>query len=272
MQDSPHFPRKNLRGVSLEGEFWATDHDGVRVDPSKAIFPILKVSKTGKYSLVGTGFFVGPEGIFATASHVMDEFIADDGSANGIPLIIQMIEGDSYVQRRITSVHKHPRADICIGRVISMKSPTRGKLENPVATLSSKVPDVGEILVTYAYPRSVFQPGEVREACYLWGEFFKGEVQEHFLQGRDSVMLPGPCFQTSIFIHGGASGGPVFNSQGLVVGVNSTGYEDEGLSFITPLYLLKDLKVDGILTSIDAKEKFTTVAELIKVGMMSFDR
>lgn len=229
------------------------------------------MSKTGIYSLVGTGFFVGPEGIFATASHVMDEFVADDGSADGVPLIIQVIAGDSYVKRPILSVHKHPKGDICIGRVAPMNSHTRGKLKNPVATLSAKAPEVNEVVVTYAYPRSVFQPSEVKQAGYLWGEFFKSEVQEHFLQGRDRVMLPGPCLQTSIFVHGGASGGPVFNSRGLVIGVDSTGYEDEGLSFITPLYLLKDLKVDGILTSIDAKETFKTVAELIDIGMMSFD-
>lgn len=271
MQDRPHIPRKNLKGASPEGDFWATDQDGVHVEPSKAIFPILKMSKTGKYNLVGTGFFVGPEGIFATASHVIDEFIADDGSADGLPVIIQIIEGGSYVIRPISTINKHPIADICIGRVASMKSHTRGKLKNPVVGLSAKVPDVGEVVVTYAYPRSIFQPGEIRQAGYLWGEFFKGEVQEHFLNGRDRVMLPGPCLQTSIFIHGGASGGPVFNSRGLVVGVNSTGYEDEGLSFITPLYLLKDLKVDGIKTSVDAKETFTTVAELLKFGMMTFD-
>ncbi len=271
MQDRQDVPRKDLMGVSPEGDFWTTNQNGERVNPSTAVFPILKLSKTGVYSLVGAGFFVGPQGIFATASHVMDEFISSDGSADGMPIIIQVVEGDSYVQRPILNVHKHPIADICIGRVCSMTSASRGDLENPVARLSAKVPHVGELVVTYAYPRSVFQPGEVKQAGYLWGEFFKGKVQEHFLQGRDKVMLPGPCLQTSIFIHGGASGGPVFNAEGLVVGVNSTGYEDEGLSFITPLYLIKDLKVEGMLTSIDAKESFTTVVELLNIGMISFD-
>lgn len=272
MQDQPHVPRKILRGAAPEGDFFTTDQYGKTVDPSTAIFPILKMSRTGQYSLIGTGFFVAPEGVFATASHVVDEFVADDGSTDGVPLIIQIMGDNSYVKRPILSVNKHPNADISIGRVAPMQSPSRGKLKNPVATLSESVPATGEVVVTYAYPRTVFQPGEERQAGYLWGEFFKGEVQEHFLQGRDRVMLPGPCIQTSIFLHGGASGGPVSDSRGRIIGVNSTGYEDEGLSFITPLYLLKDLKVEGILTSPDARETFTTVAELVRIGMMSFEK
>jgi S1-C subfamily serine protease len=57
--------------------------------------------------------------------------------------------------------------------------------------------------------------------------------------GRDKVLMPTPCFQTSAPFRSGMSGGPVIGADGSVMGVVSTGFdlgEGEGpISYATPV-------------------------------------
>jgi hypothetical protein len=59
--------------------------------------------------------------------------------------------------------------------------------------------------------------------------------------GRDKVVMPTPCFQTSAPFRSGMSGGPVIAEDGRVLGVVSTGFEvaegEEPISYASPLAL-----------------------------------
>lgn len=52
--------------------------------------------------------------------------------------------------------------------------------------------------------------------------FSVGEVSRIYADGRDRVMMPGPCIEVVFDTLSGMSGGPVFNSDGHLIGINST--------------------------------------------------
>lgn len=63
-----------------------------------------------------------------------------------------------------------------------------------------------------------------------------GLVTEVHLEKRDSVMMPWPCFGVECQTWGGMSGGPVFDSSGLLIGLLSTSYSEDTLSYISILW------------------------------------
>lgn len=61
-----------------------------------------------------------------------------------------------------------------------------------------------------------------------------GLVTDYFPEGR-GAHLPGPCIEVAMHTVGGMSGGPVFNSEGHVIGIVSSSYETE--DFRGPTYV-----------------------------------
>jgi hypothetical protein len=83
-----------------------------------------------------------------------------------------------------------------------------------------------------------------------------------------SVFLPGPCYQTTMTVIGGASGGPVFNKYGKVIGVNSTGYDGQQISFVSRIHEALTFKVPDV--NIDGKSKDEiNMVQLAKLGIIS---
>ena len=72
-------------------------------------------------------------------------------------------------------------------------------------------------------------------------------------------------------ILGGASGGPVFNSAGNVIGINSTGFDDAEpphTSFISSINDFFNIIVEGIMLPCGYKEK-CTLEELCNLGYVA---
>lgn len=231
---------KELKGSPPKGSFIAVDGAGSVADLSHTVFPILKDVGGGKLELIGTGFFIAESGIFLTAKHVLLDVMDGDGKQTHPIFLIQFLDGQ-YVFRGIARCTSHHVADIAVGIPVQMTNNANGMpLKNKLLTLTAAGQCVGEPVVTYAYPKSVFKYDKVQE-LHFHPDYFNGVIHEFFPNGRDSVMMPGACMQTSIHMHGGASGGPVFNSAGKVIGVNSTGFDGTDLSFITPISEIKNL-------------------------------
>jgi hypothetical protein len=109
------------------------------------------------------------------------------------------------------------------------------------------------------------------QELHLFPDFYDGVIEEYFPNGRDSVFLPSPCFQTTINIHSGASGGPVFDEHGKVCGINSTSFDGEkNLSFISRIVDILHLRVTDICIPGQSKNSFS-IAELADLGHVSFD-
>lgn len=260
---------KNLKGSSLEGTFIAKDGKGINIDPSYAIFPIIKHDQSGIISLLGTGFFISDHGIFITAKHVLMDVLDKNGfQTHGISLV--QFLGGSYVIRPILRCTSHEVADISVGVSAPMTNNKTGELlKNKILKLTSNTDEIGSHVFTYAYPKSVVNHVE-RQELHFFPDYYEGIIEKNFPFGRDKVMLPGPCLQTNMYIHGGASGGPVFNKMGLVCGINSTGYEDDSLSFITPVHTIENLLLADVKTPNNSTGQIT-IKELIDDNFISYE-
>lgn len=260
---------KELKGAAPKGAYGARDGNGNDADPSHTIFPIIKHGADGLISLIGTGFFIAESGIFLTAKHVLMEVMNEKGVQTHAIALVQFI-GGSYVIRPILRCTSHEIADISVGIATQMTSNKTGApLKNKVLKLTPNLDALGARVCTYAYPKSTVKHADKQE-LHFYPDFYEGRLEEHYPKGRDRVMLPGPCSQTSMHVHGGASGGPVFTDSGLVCGVNSTGYEDDALSFITPVKTIESLLLSGVNTPNNSSGQIR-VNELIKDKFISYE-
>ena len=69
-------------------------------------------------------------------------------------------------------------------------------------------------------------------------------------------------------IHGGASGGPVVGLSGTVFGVNSTGFENDDVSFVSPISEIMDLRIPQIVMPGSPEPRTVTVRELKERGFV----
>lgn len=100
-------------------------------------------------------------------------------------------------------------------------------------------------------------------------DFYEGRIIEHLSNGRDKIMLPGPCYRTDMRIHHGASGGPVAcGMKGKVFAINSTGIDGTSDFYISKIDAILELKikVEG-----NQGEEEATIKELADRGSVTID-
>ena len=215
--------------------------DGKESSPMNTIFPILRIGNDGRYTLIGTGFFIGSNGLFATAKHVLADDVDENGSLTKKLVIIHFAE--KYAIREIEMVAFHPKADVAVGKVKTLIfRETNTHLENNCSAIGNQKPKNGDILSTYCYPKTTISYSEIQQ-INIETTVYHGPVEEVFPEGRDRVMLPSACYQVKMGIIGGASGGPVFNEKGLVVAINSSSYENDEITFVSCITDIFDLDI-----------------------------
>jgi hypothetical protein len=263
-----------LKGVADESLFLTTTGNGSVVDPSGVVFPILRQFPDKRVELAGTGFFVAKGGIFITARHVA-ELILD---ANRQPTyglgIIQLMPGGVFVERPVRKVILNDHVDIAIGVCAEMKSQSNGEiLDNRILQLTARDPAVGENVFTYAYPDTVTVPNSSRTEVHVNPHYYQGKIEEHFPVKRDSIVLTWPCFQTSMHLHGGASGGPVFDSRGRVFGINTMSMDPHtDISYVTKVSEALSLVIDGIIIPPATAPAQYSLAQLAELGFASVSK
>jgi S1-C subfamily serine protease len=237
---------------------------GKTINGSELVFPIVTRNNNGDFKFIGTGFFINAFGGFATAKHVIFD---NDGKPLFPFYIIQVLSRNKYIVRHVKTFSVNPNADAAVCMLVGLNQNGR-PLQNSCLTLSKDNVNVGDKVKTFAYPKSKFVEESKRTQI---GEFianwYRGEITEHFPEGRDKTFLPSECYQTSVQILGGASGGPVIDKTGKVVGINSTGYdlensEEFSVSFITPISAIFDIRV-----RVGEKEE-KTIIELGETGVI----
>jgi len=211
-----------LRGTAPPGLYGFEDETGAQVVGGEGIIPLLKLVEDGQYKLIGTGFFIASSGVFATAKHVL--LSAYD---RGHPIFTwQLIPPNQWFIRPIIQFSYHDIADVAIGvSSLAAHEETGELLVDTRVRLTTRVPAIGEIVATYAYPNSLLQTVEGGQVLSFSPQFYEGRIVEYLPTGRDRVILPGPCYRTDMIIHRGASGGPVAEQTGRVIGINSTGFD-----------------------------------------------
>lgn len=261
-----------LPGEAEPGKYGAKTGGGVEASLDRAIFPIVRYDPDGKLHLVGTGFFITTNGLFLTAKHVLMDGVFDSAGHQLYSVgIIQFIGDNIYIQRPILRCAIHPVADVTVGVAAPMQNKDGQPLLSPVLKLSLIAPAIGSRVVTYAYPRHanvILEDGT--QTMHLMPRWYDGNLEEYYPDGRDRVFLPKPCFRTSIVVHGGASGGPVFSSAGSVFGVNSTGIEGTDISFVSRLHEVFELRIDDVILG-NASPASVPVIDMARAGHILVD-
>jgi hypothetical protein len=197
--------------------------------------------------------------------------VLDDTGAQTNPIaIFQFLPNDIFVIRPLLRCVVNNAADVAIGVAAPMNHQVTGEpLRNRILTLSTRALSKGEPVFTYAYPNTVHAHA-APQTIYFNPRYYEGRVSEFFPDGRDKVFLPSPCYQTSIAIHGGASGGPVFDAHGRVCGINSTGFTGcPDISFISRVHELFPLTVTDIRLSEATPPREVSIQRLAELGHVS---
>ena len=246
--------------------------NGEPVDSKEAVFPIFRLDDAGRLHVLATGFFISEHGLFVSAKHVFTDVVdRSDTVADGLALL-QFGKGDKFYPRPVQAFVVHEHADVGVGVCWPMKHKVTGQpLRNKVLTLCRTAPRVGARVWTYAYPGTSVIDGDPQHVS-IDPRFYVGAVTRHFATGRDRVLLPYPCYETSIVLHGGSSGGPVFGHNGIVVGVNSTGGQGELLdtSFVSRITDILPLAIRNAQVLSEPEPRSVTIAELASLGHVLF--
>jgi S1-C subfamily serine protease len=198
------------------------DGDGGPADGTAAIFPIIQMRDEGPWVPIGTGFFISNNGLFATAKHVvLDERGQLIPALAGVHLLRKE---NRVIVREAKKIVVHSRADVAIGFLFDREfAAGRAQTINRCFALTRTFPELGSKVVTMAFPKSELTTDQGNFTLKFATSTLAGTVEAYHPVGRDSVMLPGRCFQTNMDISAGASGGPVAFGEGCVFGINSTG-------------------------------------------------
>jgi Trypsin-like peptidase domain len=268
VKEDPNAPKvADLPGEAPAGAYSAKDGDGEEANFDQSIFPIIWSDDRGHFHLLGTGFYITTNGLFVTARHVLMDPL-DSKEKQKYPIgILQFMPDDTYYVRPILRFARHETADVALGAAAPMTHNKDGTpLTNRVLTLTTNGLESWARVVTYAYPKHLSIVVDGAQTIHFKPTYYDGNVVTFFPNGRDRVMLPGPCYQTTMIVHGGASGGPVFGKSGSVFGVNSTGYDDTDISFVSRIYEIFDLTIDGIVMTPGTAPCSVSVKEMAQAG------
>lgn len=261
-----------LGGETNQKHFKAYDGNGVEAHAQEAIFPIIKQNiQTKQFSLLGTGFFISQTGLLMTAKHVLQDVITNKKADRPIG-IIHVLPNNQYILRSIVKGFWFERSDVAVAQLDQpVHKKTKDVLQNKKLKLSTSKLLIDDIVFTFAYPASEFSMEDSSQKLVLCPSFYEGKLIKHFAAGRDRTMLPNPCWQTDIYIHGGASGGPVFNSKGAVIGINSTSLNiAPNCSHISTIEHALTIEISGLKINGNTQTKFS-LKELGKLQIISID-
>jgi len=244
------------------------DNNGKFGKGEYAVFPICQWTdnKKDRFKFVGTAFFISWNGLFLTAKH---NLCNPDGKLYDYLFAIHLTEGNKYFFREILNITLHDIADIAIGSLKNMKHKITGEaLQNKNLKLDFSICGYGDMVATFAYPKVIIDTSEDNIYAKFNTNWEFGKIIEVFPNGRDKVMLPGPCYRSNLKIVSGTSGGPVANSQGKIIGVNSTGWDGTDDSYISMIKPILNFDLKNIVRINGKVIQSIKIEEIISMGLI----
>ena len=247
-------------GAPLEDLF--RDGAGNPANPTWCIFPIFHLTSGGVWKGRGTGFFISSNGFFATAKHNLVE----QGKLLDRIFGVQILPDGNRI-RQILNVTVHQTADLAIGFL------EFDGTENNAFHLTERLPQKGDVVAAFAISRLAAVSLEAGGTEFQFApNLLHSELEAHWPDGRDSVLLTNNVFQSGLFTEFGASGGPVFFGDGDVFAINSSGNDGEPpYSFHSSIAELLDMKVSEVILEIDGNREIKqniSVRELATLGVV----
>lgn len=165
---------------------------------------ILVHSFKGDSGFLGSGFFIDASGIAVSNYHVFE------GTTKGKERI-QTENGEIYQVSEVLSVSKEHD-------FIVFKVHNESGIRLPFLTISKKTPDIGDECFAIGNPRGFERT------------LSKGIISQ--------IRNKGTLLQTTAEITHGSSGGPLFNMEGEVIGITSSGVGEGNLNFAININLI----------------------------------
>lgn len=264
--------KQSLKSAAPTNKYKAKDGAGTPTEMRFSVFPIMRLEENERCNLVGTGFFICDNGIFVSAKHVFEDVVNQKGQPIKPLFVLQFLPDNTYMVRDVERGIVRNGLDVGIGILKPLyHKQTKKLLRNHILKLTTKPPEIGETISTYAYPNTEIVIKESKQDLYLYPDYYEGQLIEYYPNGRDRTFLPGPCYQTTIVMHGGASGGPVFRYRGKVFGVNSTGFLNETISFVSRIDDILDISLYPV-SIWDREPSSISIRELTELGYVILEK
>lgn len=262
-------PRKAALSGAADRGAWSFKSDAGSPKKPDTIFPIFRQEpeNNNKLTLLGTGFYITTTGLFLTARHVLMDVFDAHGKQTHPIIIFHTTEDNRLIYRPILRAWHSNEGDVSIGVAAPMHKTSTGEpLNNKIMTLSKKKPEIGDKVVTYAYPDHSHVWEDKTQMINLYPNFYDGRIEE-FFPNRPNI---GMCYRTSIHLHGGASGGPVIDAKtGYVFGINSSSFNPYvDISFVTVIDPIFYAAMDDVKLP-DAEPGRVAIQEMIDRGFIS---
>jgi S1-C subfamily serine protease len=199
-------------------------------------------------TVMGSGVLVAP-GVAISAAHVMKDYW-ERLAAGGIAPICFGIKADEGLQFwNVRKVSYIPETDIAV-LVVELASALPSDNTINQALITTRTPVVGETVTIFGFRAGNesfdLEEGRLKISAHLWAA--RGPVGTTHPEGRDPGMIPWPCFEVGVFCHGGMSGGPVFDKDGLLIGILTSSFDcgdGGGFSYVSLIWR-------GLVTQVEA--------------------
>lgn len=254
--------------------------DGAQIQGQEAVIPICSIDHSDGIKCIGTGFLIGVHGIFVTAAHVVQHVLSPNGQqivdAAGDPKTglwtCHFTPPGRFIRREVIKGTYHMRDDVAVGALSPLvHADSMQPLKNKILTMTNRVPETGEIISTWAYPKCAASFDGTTGQLSIVPQLYVGQIECELREGRGGL-LPGRCYQTTLGIEGGASGGPVFDQFGRVFAVNSTAIAGTNLAYVSHVQAIGGLPLANVRAADGVVHENITIAKLIEGGVIPLHR
>ncbi len=217
---------------------------------------MIQIARQSTFSNVGSAVIVGP-GVAFAAKHVYTEDFNDieTGAAKSIAIAVRE---DVLQLWKITKIAEIPNSDLLI---LSLKLQSDFPENNlfHFSYLNTRYPKLSEQLTVVGFRAfqnkyNIEKNAKDKDSYNYAGKTFvsAGNITARYPNGRDSAMLPWPCLEVDCNTVGGMSGGPVFDSEGYLIGILCSSIEG-GPSYVSLLWPALIIKSVGAFSGWPSK-------------------